>query len=215
MSSMLTKFKRYFGTKLSYYFGTKLSYQDKRNSEQNWQLIKSQIGDDKSVLDVACDSGFYSLKFAEMGMFVIGFDILAKSLKKAKALAVSKNIDNVKFFEMSLTPDNVLKLPSFDSVLCLSVFHHFFRLYGEDQAKEMLRSLFKISKKQLYIQIPSKIGKYDKTFSIDFKGDKELTEKYIRDIFSNVTDSAVTYVGKKSELPPTENYRYLFLVTRV
>lgn len=197
------------------HFKEKISYQDKRDSEENWRMIESQIGDSRNVLDVACDAGFYSLKFAQMGLFVVGFDILVSSLKKAKEEAQIKNMSNVHFLEMSLTPENVLTLPEFDSILCLSVYHHFFRLYGEENAKEMLRNLFRISKKQMYLQIPSKIGKYGDSFSIDFNGDKDLTEKYIRDIFAEVSDSEVFYIGKKRELPPTENYRYLFCVRKV
>ena len=197
------------------FFKRTTSYQDKRDSEQNWKLIESHLTDGKSVLDVACDAGFYSLKFAALGKFVVGFDILASSLKKAKKKALSKRINNAHFLEMPLTPDNVTKFPIFDTVLCLSVYHHFFRLYGEDGAKEMVRNLFEITNKQLYIQIPSKIGKYGSDFSIDFKGDKDLTEKYVQDIFLGVDHCVVSYVGKKRELPPTEPYRYLFLATRV
>lgn len=205
---MLRRFKKNFEGKKS--------YQDKRDSEQNWQMIESQIGDSRNALDVACDAGFYSLKLAQMGLFVVGFDILASSLKKATQDAQKKGLSNdVYFLEMALTPENVLKLPQFDSILCLSVYHHFFRLYGEENAKEMIRNLFRISKKQLFLQIPSKIGKYGNGFSIDFNGDKDLTEKYIRDIFLEVSESKVVYIGKKKERPPTENYRYMFCIKKI
>lgn len=201
--------------KLKRFFQPKTSYQDKRDNEANWQLIKDHIKESKNVLDVACDSGFYSLKLAEMGIFVVGFDILTSSLNKARDLAKLRNINNVHFLEIPLTPSNVLKLPKFDTVLCLSVYQHFFRLYGEVKAKEMLINLFRITNKQMFIQMPSKIGKYGDNFSINFNGDKDLTENYIQEIFDGEANSVVSYVGKKKEKPPTENYRYLFLVSRV
>jgi SAM-dependent methyltransferase len=207
----LLSFKR----RVKLFFQKKKSYQGKRDNEFNWDLIRSSLIESKNALDVACNSGFYSFKLAETGCFVIGFDISEAALKNARDMAKSKNVDNVHFMDFALTPLNVVKLPKFDTVLCLSVYHHFFRLYGEDKAKEMLINLFKITNKKMYLQISSKIGKYGDNFSIDLKGDQNLTESYIRNIFFKEVDCNISYIGKKREKPPSEKYRYLFLISRI
>ena len=204
------KFSNYINKKI----GSTFSYQDKRNNHENWMMIDKHLGENNSVLDVACDTGYYALKAAEKGHFVIGFDILKDSLKKAAGRAKSRNIKNVCFLEMALSPSNVLLLPHFDTILCLSVFQHFFRLYNEERAIQMVIDLLKISRKQLFLQIPSKIGKYGEGFSVNFNCKKELIDQYIRNIFSDIKQCEVKYIGKKREKPPTENFRYLYLIEK-
>lgn len=191
------------------------SYQDKRENDDNWNLISPEIKGQKNLLDVACDAGFYSIKVASQGCFVLGFDILENSLKKARRRAKQKKMNNIIFAKMALDPVNVNILPNFDTILCLSVFHHFVRLYGEEAAKKMLIDLFLKANNKLLLQIPSKIGKYKKGFSIDFKGDESLIRNYILNVFEKVENCNVKYLGKKIEKPPSEKYRYLYLVEKI
>lgn len=190
----------------------KESYQDKRDNEKNWQMICEELDDAGNLLDVACNAGYYSIKAAEKGVWGFGFDISADSLKTAKKRAEERNLSNVVFSQMALDPNNVLVLPDFDVVLCLSVFHHFVRLYGEDDAKSILVRLFSKSKKKMFLQIPSKIGKYTKDFSVDFCGNEQLIRRYVKNIFKDIDGCRVDYIGKNVEKPPTEEYRYLYAV---
>ena len=88
------------------------------------------------------------------------------------------------------------------------------RLHGENNAKAMVVDLFSKSAKSLFLQIPSKIGKYNNKLSIDFNGRKDLVDRYIRDIFVNVDSCEVVYLGKKVEKPPTEEYRFLYQINK-
>ena len=191
------------------------SYQDKRSSEDNWQMIKAEIAGASNVVDVACDAGYYALKVAETGASVFAFDILEDSINRARQKATSQKLDNAMFSVFALTPDNIGKMPRYDFGLCLSVFHHFVRQYGETAAKQMLVDLFDRTHRGLFLQIPSKIGKYTPAFSVNFDGSETKTREYLADLFGELPDAKIRYIGKKVEKPPTEDYRFLYLVEHV
>lgn len=76
------------------------------------------------VLDLACGPGFVALEFAKHGPEVIGVDLTAAMLKKAREMARRENLRNVTFRRA-----NVNRLPfadeSFDLVVTRASFHHF------------------------------------------------------------------------------------------
>jgi len=191
------------------------SYQEKRDNEENWMMIEQQIHNEaKNLLDIACDIGFYSFRAAQKGIFTVGFDILHHSIKKANQQVHNKNQENIAFMNLSLNPSNVSLLPKFDVILCLSVYQHFCRIFNEENARKMVAGIFSKCEKQFFFQIPSKKNKYGPDFSSDFQNEKEKIERYIFDLFSEIGDCSVSLIGKKNEKPPTEPYRYLFLIER-
>jgi ubiquinone/menaquinone biosynthesis C-methylase UbiE len=76
------------------------------------------------VLDLACGPGFVALEFAKHAREVVGVDLTAEMLKKARALARRENFKNVTFRRADVTrlpfPDG-----SFDLVVTRASFHHF------------------------------------------------------------------------------------------
>lgn len=78
----------------------------------------------KSVLDMGCGSGRFSLALAKLGAAkVVGIDLGKESLERARRLAEQQGVGNVVF-----THGDVLDLPfdneSFDFVMCKGVLHH-------------------------------------------------------------------------------------------
>ena len=78
----------------------------------------------KSVLDLGCSGGYFSLNIASEAKQVLGVDGDAEVIRQNVALASEKGIRNVKFLEASLTRQFISDLPEYDIVLFLSVFHH-------------------------------------------------------------------------------------------
>ena len=76
------------------------------------------------VLDVACGPGFVALEFARHAREVVGVDLTAEMLKKARARARRENLKNVRFRRADAT-----RLPfsgaAFDLVTARASFHHF------------------------------------------------------------------------------------------
>lgn len=68
-----------------------------RNLEDTEKLVKLilsnvQISSDASILDAACGAGRYSIKFAELGFNVTGFDLSSTLLEIAKSEAEKRNL---------------------------------------------------------------------------------------------------------------------------
>jgi ubiquinone/menaquinone biosynthesis C-methylase UbiE len=76
------------------------------------------------VLDLACGPGFVALEFARHAREVVGVDLTAEMLKKARALARREGFKNVTFRRADV---NRLPFPnkSFDLVVTRACFHHF------------------------------------------------------------------------------------------
>jgi SAM-dependent methyltransferase len=91
-----------------------------------------------SILDVGCNQGYFTFRFAMKGGVCLGVDSDRGELMAARARAVLKNMRNVAFLEMTLNPDNMMSLPACDIVICQSIFHHWVRHYGVDDARKML-----------------------------------------------------------------------------
>lgn len=192
------------------------SYQEKRDNAHNWELIEKHIDkSSKNLLDIACDAGFYSLKAAEEGLFTVGLDILEPSIQKANEIARRKKQEHIAFMKMSLDSSNVSSLPKFDIILCLSVYQHLCRMFGEEDSRKMVAEIFTKCEKQLFFQIPSKKNKFGPDFPHDFRNDKVKIERYVNDLFYEIGECSVKLIGKKEEKPPTEPFRYLFLIEKL
>jgi SAM-dependent methyltransferase len=94
-----------------------------------------------SVLDVGCNQGFFTFRFAQKGGVCLGVDNDRAELMAARARAELRKVRNIAFLEMTLDKETIHGLPVSDIVVCLSVFHHWVRHYGPDGAMEMLALL--------------------------------------------------------------------------
>lgn len=91
-----------------------------------------------SMLDVGCNIGYFVFRIAKWGGMCLGTDIGRNEIMTANAIATINNIKNAAFFRFEVTPETVHSLPRFDLVICLSVFHHFVRHFGEKNAVQIM-----------------------------------------------------------------------------
>ena len=116
---------------------------DPRASRERFLAVDAVLSYIKnpSVLDIGCNQGFFTLSFAKKGGICLGIDNDRAELMAARSLAVSQNMRNVAFLELTLDQENIASLPRSDIVICLSIFHHWVRHYGQSGAEEMLSAL--------------------------------------------------------------------------
>ena len=81
---------------LSAYYNTKL----RDSIERDYSSYLLQPG--KRFLDVGCGTGRLSLKFAELGMHVVGIDFSAQQIRKANEYVHVSGLKNVEFFARHL-----------------------------------------------------------------------------------------------------------------
>ena len=93
-----------------------------------WARIEDYIRtiglENKRVLDVGCNEGFFSLKMSEAGAKEISaFDISEFRIKKAEFVFDALGVDNIQLEEMGVYDDRLKTLGHFDLALCMGFLH--------------------------------------------------------------------------------------------
>lgn len=134
--------------------GTHYQTHKRVDNDHRWDLIQDSIDpDDHNILDIGCAEGLFTSHLANAGLFAIGID---KTTPRLSAAQRSAEFDEgIGFVEYEISPDTIHKLPEFDIVLLLTVYHHWWRDYGYgwEDAEKMLQMLVANSGK-LVIEIP-------------------------------------------------------------
>jgi SAM-dependent methyltransferase len=90
-------------------------------------LVEAQNGSlqGKRVLDIACNSGFWSIQCALLGAEVVGFDARVELIEQANLIKSIVGINNVEFKVLDFWDMNPQSLGgSFDIVLSLGILYH-------------------------------------------------------------------------------------------
>lgn len=155
------------GITISYQTGTRVDF------EERWELLKANIDDeDSTILDIGCAEGHLTARFAELGLMSIGIERYAHSV--ASARTSNGDQSNLGFLQFEATPESIDSLPTVDVVLLLTVYHHWVREYGWENAEEMMRSVGEKCGK-LFFEMPNR--KVDRPQIPDYTGDS-LVEYY-------------------------------------
>lgn len=171
------------------------SYQDRRTDvEHRYELIKEAIEHDgESLLDIGCAEGYLTTKFAEDGYFALGIDLSVSRLNRAR----KSNPDptSPQFIYLEITPDNIGKLPEFNVVLLLTVYHHWTDAFGIESAEQMLKIL--ASKTDvLFFEPPGKELPGISARADEFPSIEEYYQSYLEELFPEDVD--VGYLGTAS-----------------
>ena len=193
--------------------GLRSLYQDKVrfSTIERWQLISSALGDnERSVLDIGCNLGDFTHRFAKSGCFALGIDASPAAI--AKAQRRHRRQPRLAFAVVDVSPANQTSLPTFDVILCLSVFHYWYRSLGEDEAWGMVSQL--IAKSQQFIFEPASThGRYGQGNPPGFQeNDERSIHDYTMTRLMRAATPAKTvrYLGKCPSMHGTE--RLIFIV---
>jgi len=146
-----------------YYRGFHHYQKTRVDNEFRWEFIRGYIADtDSSLLDIGCAEGFFCKRAADCGLSVHGIDMRENRIKKAR-----RDLPEGKFEVMQITPDSVTKLPSVDIVLALTVYHHWVRDFGWEQANLILYELMKNCRLLVFEPPPPRHKYIDVTLSVD------------------------------------------------
>jgi SAM-dependent methyltransferase len=179
----------------------------KNRNIEKLELIKNFIPSftDLSILDVGCNSGFFSIELNKLGAFVNGIDI------DETLISEIKNFENKTLkFNVASVEEIAEQGVSFNIILFMSVYHHLINLRGLDKAREILRKLATMSECLIF-----ESGQRDEDVSFEWKN--KLPEKFStsEDIFEeleqNTNFEKFHLLGK---LPIHGGNRNIFLCTR-
>ena len=108
-----------------------------RGTLERWNATLSVLdgSGSGSVLDVGCNTGFFSIEMAKRGNFSVGVDATGRQLMVANAIKDLYEVDGATFARMRIDPDNASSLPRFDMT---SVFRSF--IIGRYSTERLERS---------------------------------------------------------------------------
>ena len=126
-----------------------------RETEQRWQAIAEVLRyyRVRNVLDIGCAEGWFIRRAAiDLDCFTIGVEATDRVIVGELA-RLHDRIDGVASIRKFVTPENILALPTFEAVLCLSVLHHVIRDLGIVRAEQFLRAVASRAEKVLIFEI--------------------------------------------------------------
>ena len=123
-------------------FGFDKSLSLTRDCEDRWEVFSKYFPEEKgSVLDIGCNLGYFTFKSAEMGHFAHGIEYDNFNITSCNAIKSVTKSDNCVFIKHLIDSDYTQTMPHFDTIINLSVFHHWVKAYGEEGAKEMMKNM--------------------------------------------------------------------------
>ncbi|MAI28665.1 MAG: hypothetical protein CMP38_00510 [Rickettsiales bacterium] len=138
-------FRRFPGVKrYQPIYNAKESLKVTRACLDRWKVIQKKLPlKKKSVLDIGSNIGFFTFKFAENNFLAHGIESDILSVLVSESIKQKNQVQNV-FFSLE-TVDEVFikKMPKYQIVNNLSVFHHWVKRYGDKKALRMLSYLVK------------------------------------------------------------------------
>ncbi|MFC6614896.1 methyltransferase [Halopenitus salinus] len=146
--------------------------------------------DDSNLLDIGCANGWLTSKFHNEGLFCIGVDRAEQMLTMARS--GNEFSDGLGYVRYNLTPESVSRIPSFDVILLLTVYHHWVQAYGNSAASDMLRHLGENSEK-LFFELPEQ-ELHDEVPCPESQPIKEYHLDYLNEVFGS--DKAIEFIGR-------------------
>lgn len=113
-----------------------------RQCRDRWALIKKELVGchADSLLDLGSAEGFYVLSAAEeLGCLSLGVDADVRRFAIAQNQLISEQVVPAGFLLGVVDEGFIKKLPVFDAMLALSLFHHVLAVSGEPHALGLLR----------------------------------------------------------------------------
>lgn len=168
-----------------------------------------------NALDLGCNLGDISALCARRGLWTVGMDRSAEYVNAARHR--HRNTPGCTFTVFDLAPRDLTRLPVFDVVLTLSVYHHWVMDYGYAAAVEMLRDATRLAGQVLIFESPSRRSRYGE-HPPDFVDNDEVTVPAYLAAFlaTELGDlaSRIVALGKAGCVGEREPYRWCFAVHR-
>ncbi len=134
------------------------------------KVLESEIRDcsANNLLDIGCCEGFFPRQVSlKHNILSLGIDGAGDRLNIGNALLELNEEEGYGFILKFLTPEDIVKLPSFDIVVCFSVLHHIVKVGGESEGVKFLKACSKITKKR---------------FIFDMGGPEETSHSWAKDM---------------------------------
>jgi hypothetical protein len=113
-----------------------------RECSDRWDAFSCHLPSEKgSVLDIGCNIGYFSFQCAQEGHFSYGVEYHRPKIIICNAIKYTTGIKNCTFIKQYIDFDFISKMPAFNTIINLSLFHHWVKRYGFDHSQDMMKGL--------------------------------------------------------------------------
>lgn len=113
-------------------------------------VIQEQGG--KSCVDIGCNTGFFAIALADLGLAVVGIEGDPRYVQIMNHTIRRTNKRNVGVLALQLNLENAELIPMADCILFLSVWHHVVMNKGLVEATDLLRRIWDKTQKVLFFE---------------------------------------------------------------
>jgi hypothetical protein len=136
-----------------------------RGSASRWEAIAPVLDelDVRDAVDIGSNVGYFPLQLGSAGIRTLGIEGDPPIFRTGLLAVRRSGLKNIGAISLELDPGNVDMVPPADAVLCLSVWHHFVREFGLEDADRMLATIWERSRKVLFFdsgenEMPASFG---------------------------------------------------------
>lgn len=190
------------------------------NSYKKLDLILKNIPKDaKKIIDIGSNNGFFSIKLAQKGYQVIGYEPTDKFVESSNMICRKYDINNVVFYKIGIDKDSSESLFDADISLVLSVMHNWVKQSDYNTAIDILQNIWAKTNKIMFFELADTI---DNEYIAGFdtmpymgKTTSECTVFMKNNILAQLDEAKVEFL----ELMPTDynngTARHLFKISRI
>ena len=173
---------------------------------QKWNIIKRNLNEnDKTFLDIGCNSGYLVKKAHEKGLKSNGVEANEKYIPDSMKDVIKNN---------TLTPDNIRYIRRYDVVCLLSVNQQWNSNYGAEKEKKMIKMAGQKANIKFFFQPASIKSKYKDAPAIVDNNETSIKNYYTKLLSELFPSDNVKYLGKTTLTTKKEPFRLMFLVEK-
>lgn len=205
----LLKFNSY---QENYYFKNK-SLINARDCKNRLKVIKKNINLKSNILDIGCNNGFFLFNLLDKDSIGLGIDSDRNSIIISNSTSFLKNKKNISFLNINIHSKNIKNIPSYDTILFMSVFHHLVYNLGKEESLKILKLICQKTNENLIFDTGQiNEGNYKWTNANSFIGND--FEEYFKKFFLSHGFKKFLSLGD-FQTNISKNKRRLFLVSKI
>lgn len=171
----------------------------KRNSDDRIYAIQNNVDFSRinTYLDIGSQLGYFVFRLSESNELILaqGFEMNDVSTAYSNALVYLNDLENISFVNCKVTPIFVKKMPNYDMISFLNVFHHVVYFDGFEIADKIMHELY--NKTNSYFIFET--GQFDEkgyywSDSLSFMGDNPVA--WIQDYLISLGYKTVTLIDE-------------------
>lgn len=121
-------------------------------SESRWEAMQPVLGRTgaTTAVDIGANAGYFTIQLARAGVATVAVEGNPSACRTAIMAIRRSGVAKASVLALSIDQDNLWMIPMSDCSLLLSVWHHFVREGGIDQADRLLAAIWSRTEKVLF-----------------------------------------------------------------